>query len=34
MALWVLPEAEVRLLGEIDQGAAGRHLWVKSLEVM
>lgn len=28
------PTTKVRLLGEVDQGFAGRYLWVKSLEVV
>jgi len=28
------PETKVRLLGEIGSGAAGRYLWVKSLQVV
>jgi uncharacterized protein (TIGR00156 family) len=28
------PDTKVRLLAEIDQGFAGRYLWVKSLEVV
>ena len=28
------PETKVRLLGEVDRGAAGRYLWVKSLQVV
>lgn len=28
------PETKVRLLAEIDRGAAGRYLWVKTLEVI
>lgn len=30
----VTPETKVRLLAEIDQGPAGRYLWVKSLEII
>lgn len=30
----VTPETKVRLLAEIDQGPAGRYLWVKSLEIL
>jgi uncharacterized protein (TIGR00156 family) len=30
----VTPETTVRLLAEVDQGRAGRYLWVKSLEVV
>jgi uncharacterized protein (TIGR00156 family) len=37
-ALWqnrkVGPDEKVRLVGELDQGTAGRYLWVKSLEVL
>lgn len=29
-----LPDTKVRLLSEVDQGVAGRYLWVKSLEVV
>jgi len=28
------PETKVRLLAEVDQGTAGRYLWVKSLEIV
>ncbi|AHG18711.1 hypothetical protein Z042_03125 [Chania multitudinisentens RB-25] len=28
------PETRVRLLGEVDNGPAGRYLWVKSLDVI
>jgi len=28
------PDTKVRLLGEVDQGVAGRYLWVKSLQVV
>jgi hypothetical protein len=28
------PDDKVRLVGELDQGTAGRYLWVKSLEVL
>jgi len=28
------PETKVRLLAEVDQGIAGRYLWVKSLDVV
>jgi len=28
------PETKVRLLAEVDQGIAGRYLWVKSLEIV
>ena len=28
------PETKVRLLAEIDQGPAGRYLWVKSLQLV
>lgn len=28
------PETKVRLLSEVDRGAAGRYLWVKSLQVV
>ncbi len=30
----VSPDTTVRLLAEVDQGRAGRYLWVKSLEVV
>lgn len=30
----IAPETKVRLLTEVDQGVAGRYLWVKSLEVV
>jgi len=30
----IAPETKVRLLGEVDQGIAGRYLWIKSLEVV
>lgn len=30
----VAPETKVRLLGEVDQGIAGRYLWIKSLELV
>jgi len=37
-ALWqnrkVGPDTKVRLVGELDQGTAGRYLWVKSLELL
>jgi uncharacterized protein (TIGR00156 family) len=37
-ALWqnrkVGPDDKVRLVGELDQGTAGRYLWVKSLAVV
>jgi uncharacterized protein (TIGR00156 family) len=29
----VSPETKVRLVGELDQGTAGRYLWIKSLEI-
>lgn len=28
------PDTQVRLLGEVDRGPAGRYVWVKSLEVL
>ena len=28
------PETKVRLLAEVDQGVAGRYLWVKSLQIV
>ena len=28
------PQTRVRLLGEVDQGLAGRYLWIKSLQVV
>jgi uncharacterized protein (TIGR00156 family) len=28
------PNDKVRLLGEVDRGAAGRYVWVKSLDVL
>jgi uncharacterized protein YdeI (BOF family) len=28
------PDDKVRLVGELDQGRAGRYLWIKSLEVL
>ena len=28
------PETKVRLVGEVDRGAAGRYLWVKSLQLV
>jgi len=28
------PDTKVRLLAEVDQGVAGRYLWVKSLQVV
>lgn len=37
-ALWqnrkISPDDKVRLVGELDQGAAGRYLWIKSLELL
>ncbi|KEY57624.1 YgiW/YdeI family stress tolerance OB fold protein [Serratia sp. DD3] len=30
----VSPQTRVRLMGEVDTGAAGRYLWVKSLDVV
>lgn len=30
----IAPETKVTLLAEVDRGAAGRYLWVKSLEVV
>jgi uncharacterized protein (TIGR00156 family) len=30
----IAPETKVRLLAEVDQGVAGRYLWVKSLQVI
>jgi len=30
----VAPETKVRLVGEIEQGNAGRYVWVKSLDVL
>jgi uncharacterized protein (TIGR00156 family) len=37
-ALWqnrkIGPDDKVRLIGEVDQGPAGRYLWVKSLDLV
>lgn len=30
----ITPETNVRLLGEVDRGASGRYIWVKSLDVV
>lgn len=30
----VAPETKVRLVGEVEQGTAGRYLWVKLLEIV
>lgn len=30
----VAPETKVRLVGEVDQGVAGRYLWIKSLQIV
>jgi uncharacterized protein (TIGR00156 family) len=28
------PQTRVRLMGEVDQGSAGRYIWVKSLSIL